>query len=100
MFMPQEEGLTGGFMDAKECRESYKDYVYPINDREKTLWANGYLAALDGEEVGCLLSFIEYFLNQERMTFMECSQAEDLWSRAKEALAKFRATAGGNDANS
>lgn len=30
-----------------------------------------------------LEGFLKYFLSQEHMTFMECSQAEDLWSRAK-----------------
>lgn len=50
--------------------------------------AKHYLLALD--KAKGLEEFIEYFLGQERMTFMECPQAEDLWIRAKEVLTKYR----------
>ncbi len=39
------------------------------------------------DEVKPLKDFCEYMLNQENMAFAECSVAEDLWCRCRDALA-------------
>lgn len=39
------------------------------------------------EEVGPLMAFAEYMIANENMTFAECSIAEDLWRRCRDAIA-------------
>jgi hypothetical protein len=87
-------------VNAQQARKTYESNdgreIYNLARRHGTVsWirhyeAKGYLAAIEGPEVKTLVGFIEYFLSQKQMTFMECSQAEDLWYRAKEVLAAFR----------
>lgn len=87
-------------MNAKEAREIFKDMrstALDVDDAITVGRAHGYLEALQGPEVKLFLDFIEYFLGQERMTFMECSQAEDLWCRAKDTLAQFKEAVEGEE---
>ncbi len=53
--------------------------------------AHGFLDGVKWQEerAKVLAKFIEHFINQEDHTFAECSVAEDLWDRAKEALKSY-----------